>query len=69
MNNANDELRRLRQQSRDAWESATSAGALNPKSGTWDWDEWQRLVSEALAANDAYVSRLVGPEHELNREA
>ena len=48
------EGQRLQQSAVNAFRKASDAFRLNPQPGTPEWDTWQKLFHEAVAANDAY---------------
>jgi hypothetical protein len=42
----------------EAFRKAKEAFERGPKPGTPEWPEWQRLLSDAVKANDEYLRRV-----------
>lgn len=49
---------RLQKAATEAFRKAREAFQTNPKPGTPEWDAWQKLFNEAVAANEAYSEHL-----------
>jgi len=51
---------RLYREANEAFQAALDAAMDKPAPGTKAWNDWQRLVAQALIANQNYVSFLRG---------
>jgi hypothetical protein len=47
----------LYREAMEAFRKANEAFERGPKPGTLAWHEWQRLLTEAVAANNAYMQQ------------